>query len=130
MRSDYLLDTHTMLWFLGGDNKLSEKAKKAIIGSKHKCYVSMASLWEIAIKLKIRRINLDFELHDFSKYLPENNIEIIPIAFEHITQILKLEEYHKDPFDKIILAQAVVEGLTIISKDENFSKYKKVKLLW
>ena len=67
---------------------------------------------------------------DFSNYLPENNIEIIPIAFEHMQQILQLEDYHGDPFDKIIIAQAIVEGLTVISKDENFSKYKKIKLLW
>ena len=84
----------------------------------------------MAIKIKIGKLFLSFDLKELASYLSKNNIEIISIAFEHILETMDLEDHHRDPFDRIILAQAKFERLTIISKDENFSKYTQVKLLW
>jgi PIN domain nuclease of toxin-antitoxin system len=73
---------------------------------------------------------LSFDLKELATYFSRNNIEILPITFEHILETLDLEDHHKDPFDKIIIAQAKFERLSIISKDENFPKYANIKLIW
>lgn len=90
----------------------------------------MASLWEMAIKIKIGKLNLGFDFQELTIYLIRNNIEILPIAFEHILETMNLEDHHRDPFDRIIIAQAKFESLTIISKDENFPRYDHIKLIW
>lgn len=74
----------------------------------------------MAIKIKIGKLDLSFDLKELATYLSRNNIEVLPIAFEHILETLGLEDHHRDPFDRIILAQAKFERLIIISKDENF----------
>lgn len=84
----------------------------------------------MAIKIKVGKLELSFNLKELASYLSKNNIEILPIAFEHILETMNLEDHHRDPFDRIILAQAKFERLTIISKDENFPKYAQVKLMW
>ena len=130
MEDFYLLDTHALLWFLSGDDRISSKSQKIISDPKNRCFISIASLWEMAIKIKIGKLDLSFELKELATYLSENNIETLPLAFEHILETLDLEDHHRDPFDRIILAQAKFERLTIISKDENFHKYAQVKLIW
>jgi len=126
----YLLDTHALLWFLSGDERISPTSRQIISDPKNRCFISIASLWEMAIKINIGRLNLSFDLKELSTHLSENNLEVLPIAFEHILETLELEDHHRDPFDRIILAQAKFERLTIISKDENFKKYAHIKLIW
>jgi PIN domain nuclease of toxin-antitoxin system len=87
-------------------------------------------LWEIAVKIKIGKLDLSIDLKELATYLSRNSIEILPLAFEHILETLDLEDHHRDPFDRIILAQAKFERLIIISKDENFPKYANIKLIW
>lgn len=130
MENSYLLDTHTLLWFLNGDVQLSSKAKETIIVPQNKCFISIASLWEIAIKIKLGKLTLQFELQELVLYLNRSNIELLPIAFEHILETVDLEDQHRDPFDRIIIAQAKFEKLVIITKDTNFHKYQSIKLLW
>lgn len=130
MGTSYLLDTHALLWFLNGDEQLSSQAKQAIADPKNKCFISIASLWEIAIKIKIGKLYIQFDLQDLSSHLTTNTIEVLPIAFEHILETLDLEDQHRDPFDRIIIAQAKFEKLTIITKDTNFHLYQSIKLLW
>lgn len=84
----------------------------------------------MAIKIKIGKLDLSFDLKELATYLSRNNIEILPIAFEHILETLDLEDHHRVPFDRIIIAQAKFERLPIISKDENFPKYAHIKLIW
>jgi len=126
----YLLDTHALLWFLSGDERISPKSRKIISDPKNRCFISIVSLWEMAIKIKIGKLDLSFELKELATYLSRNNIEVLPIAFEHILEMMDLEDHHRDPFDRIILAQAKFERLIIISKDENFPKYAHIKLIW
>ena len=109
--------------------KLPLKARATIKDTDNKCYISIASIWEIAIKMQIGKLNLQSGFDSIQEFLDENQIEILSIEFQHIQQLLKLKFHHRDPFDRIIIAQGLQEKLLVISKDENFSKYK-IKLLW
>lgn len=130
MANFYLLDTHALLWFLSGDERISTKSRKAISDPNNRCFISIASLWEMAIKMNIGKLDLLFDLKELVSNLSKNNIEILPIAFEHILGTMELEDHHRDPFDRIIIAQAKFERMTVISKDENFPKYAQIKLIW
>jgi len=129
---DFLLDTHALIWFLNGDKNLPEKIKKIIEDENNTCYVSIASLWEMAIKIsKGNRLLLNVEFDEIDHAIAELNIGIIPIETSHlrIISLLKFYPNHKDPFDRIIIAQAKTEKLPLISLDKEFKKYG-VKLLW
>lgn len=125
----YLLDTHTLLWFLEDDPQLPEKVRKEIADIDNKCYISIASLWEIAIKIKLGKLSIKFPFEKFAAYLSDNEIELLPISLEHLLQLLNLELHHRDPFDRLIIAQGLAENLTILTKDENFSRYTS-NILW
>jgi len=113
----YLLDTHTILWFLNGDKNLSSKAKEIISSGDNQCYISVGSLWEITIKIKLGRLDLGVELKEFAELLSDNDIKVIQISVEHLLALLDLEDLHGDPFDKLILSQAKSENMGLISKD-------------
>jgi PIN domain nuclease of toxin-antitoxin system len=125
----FLLDTHTFLWFLEGNEKLSKKALIKMLDLNKKCYISIASLWEITIKLQLGKLELNFDFNELVEYLKRNHIEILPIYFNHLKVLSVLPLYHRDPFDRIILSQAIAEKFTIISQDSAFKTYK-AKLLW
>lgn len=127
---NYLLDTHTFLWFLEGNSNLSEKARAIIENPENNNFISIASIWEVAVKMSIGKLRLDIKIEDLKTEILRNNFEILPLDFEHIIELSRLEEIHKDPFDRIIISQAVSEKLVILSKDANFSIYKNVKTLW
>ena len=127
---DFLLDTHSFLWFINGDDQLSEKAKNAIISPAAVKYISIISLWEIAIKVSIGKLSLGMRHADLREQLVGNGFEILPITFEHTVILSGLELHHRDPFDRMIIAQALREGLTVVGKDENFARYAGLKLLW
>lgn len=124
-----LLDTHAFMWFINGDKSLPAKVINLIKNIENKCFISIASIWEIAIKFSLGRLNLEGEFGEISNFLNENDIEIIPITFEHIQTLLRLEYYHRDPFDRIIISQGIYDSLVIVTKDENFKNYN-VKLVW
>lgn len=126
---DLLLDTHALIWFINGDKRLPDKSIEIIKNTKIKCFVSIASIWEIAIKISLGRLDLNGGFDEISKIMIRYDIEILPLAFNHIHKLLSLEFHHRDPFDRIIIAQGLVENMTIVSKDENFPKYN-VQLLW
>ena len=125
----YLLDTHTLLWFLQDDPQLPERVSNEITNIDNKCYLSIASLWEIAIKINLGKLSIKFPFEKFASFLSDNDIELLPIAFDHLIQLSSLEQHHRDPFDRIIIAQGMVENLTILTKDEYFSDYL-IKTAW
>jgi PIN domain nuclease of toxin-antitoxin system len=127
---EYLLDTHTFLWFINGDNQLSEKAKNAILDSEAVKYLSIVSLWEIAIKVSLGKLSLEMNYPDLRRHVIDNGFEILPITFEHTAALIDLALHHRDPFDRMIISQALSQQLMVIGKDENFSKYQGLKLLW
>lgn len=126
---NYLLDTHIFLWFLEGSDNLSIKARTTIENTENIKFISIASIWELAIKLSLGKLKLDITLEELKEEIVKNNFEILPLDFEHIIGLSKLEEIHKDPFDRIIISQAIFEDLTIISRDVNFGLYSSIKLL-
>ena len=125
-----LLDTHTLLWFISGDERTSQNARNIIESDSTKLFVSIASFWEIAIKINIGKLDLHIPFKKLQKEVLNNNFTILPIEFTHTVQLSKLESIHRDPFDRILISQALVENFTIISKDTTFSAYKGLKTSW
>jgi PIN domain nuclease of toxin-antitoxin system len=125
----YLLDTHTLIWFIEGDLSLPSKVKKEITNVSNDCYLSIASLWEIAIKLNIGKLEFSFSFDNIEDFLSANKIQILPITFLHLQRLTNLNLIHRDPFDRLIISQAIAENLTILTKDNNIQQYP-VKYLW
>jgi PIN domain nuclease of toxin-antitoxin system len=120
----FLTDTHTFLWYILGSDRLSLNAKQIIEEPRNTLFLSMASMWEIAIKVNIRKI----ELHEtYEKIFPSRMTEFnfIPLEFsqEHFNLIAKLPLYHRDPFDRMLIAQSLTEDIPILSTDSHFDKY-------
>jgi len=126
---DLLLDTHAFIWFISGDTALPQKVVDAIKNVENKCFISIASLWEIAIKSSLKKLELKSDFNRITDQLADNDIEILPITFEHLQRALTLEFHHRDPFDRIIISQGLVERLIIVSKDEHFPSYTD-RILW
>ena len=126
----YLLDTHAFLWFVSEDNRLSSKAQSIIKNSRNDIYFSAVSAWEMSIKIRLGRLSIEEELEPFIiKQLSENNFSTLSITIFHSIYTSKLPEIHKDPFDRMIIAQSKVENMSLISKDKNIKKYK-VPVVW
>jgi PIN domain nuclease of toxin-antitoxin system len=125
----YLLDTHTFLWFVSGDNQLPEKAKKVIVDMQQSCFLSVASLWEITIKFQNKKLELGISLKELFEFIERNQIEIIPVNMEHLLLLSNLPMHHNDPFDRLIVCQSISEGLVLISKDKQLKHYSVELLL-
>ena len=125
----YLIDTHTLLWHFNGDKQMSNSAIEILKNNKLEKYISIASVWEIAIKLGIGKLVLDFSFNEIEEKLTGSNISLLNISVKHTQQIISLPLHHRDPFDRMIIAQSITENLTVISRDKNFSLYP-IKLLW
>ena len=128
MPTSFILDTHTLIWFLNGDKQLSKTARAAIENQVNDKYVSVASFWEMAIKISLGKLEFA-AFSDLANMIAENGFEILPITFEHTLKVAKLEIIHTDPFDRLLIAQCMVDNLAIISKDGNIEKYP-IEVLW
>ncbi len=124
-----LLDTHTFIWFLNGDDALPEIVLNKIEEIENRCFISIVSIWEIAIKVRLNKLVLASTLESLYGFLLQARIEILPISIDHIIALNTLELYHKDPFDRLIIAQSMCESLTILSKDKHFKLYP-AKIFW
>ncbi|MCZ4224642.1 type II toxin-antitoxin system VapC family toxin [Pedobacter rhodius] len=125
----FLLDTHTFLWFVAGDSQLPAFIKNKLSDINEPCFLSIASMWEIAIKKQIGKLELSIDFDELFRFTERNQIEIISINEAHLTTLLNLDFFNNDPFDRIIVSQAIAENLTLISKDQKLKNYK-IKLLW
>ncbi|MEK7433697.1 MAG: type II toxin-antitoxin system VapC family toxin [Cyanobacteriota bacterium] len=119
----YIIDTHTLIWYIDGDNKLSKKAVSILQNTNNQIYVSKVSLWEIAIKISISKLNTSIPFPELEKFLLDNNFDILEIGFKHFEHLLNLPIHHNDPFDRIIICQSVIENIPIITYDNKFSLY-------
>ncbi len=124
-----LLDTNCFIWFINGDKSLPQKIKTAILSYESNCYLSIASLWEIAIKQSLGKLELNGSFYEIEGFLTDNSITLLPLAFEDLKSLLKLEFHHRDPFDRIIIAQSVANNLIIATNDKMFKQYG-IKTLW
>ena len=120
----YLLDTHAFLWFVLDDKRISTKAKSIIADSENEIYFSAASAWEMAIKTKLARLKFKGELGSFIiEQLSTNSFVPLSITISHSLYTEQLPQIHKDPFDRIIIAQSKLEDLPLISTDKKIRKY-------
>lgn len=125
-----LLDTHTFLWFVDGSDELSDKARGLIEDVNNQRFLSVASLWEMSIKVSIGKLNLDFSFPDLViQKVYGNAIDILSISPEHLEQLAKMPFHHKDPFDRLIIAQGLTENMPIITRDRAFASYQ-ADLFW
>jgi PIN domain nuclease of toxin-antitoxin system len=119
-----LIDTHIFLWYIWGNTKLTVKIREMIDNTNNQKYLSIASLWEIAIKANIGKLKIN---QPFEVIVPKE-LNILPIKFNHLNTLVSLPHNHKDPFDRIIISQAISEKFNVLSIDENF-KYYDIRLL-
>ncbi len=124
-----LLDTHTLIWYINGDMELSKNAREAIEAENAINFVSIASLWEMAIKISLGKLELKTPFNQIGRQLEENSFEVLPVTFEDTLTVSTLPFHHRDPFDRIIIAQSFNNALTLISKDKSFDLYN-AKVLW
>jgi PIN domain nuclease of toxin-antitoxin system len=125
----YLLDAHTLIWFLNGDTKLPADVRAIIEDGKNNCFVSIASLWEIAIKHSSGKLDLNMPFHEINRLIEYSNIELLAVSFDHLLVLNTMPLHHNDPFDRIIISQSIHEKITILTKDSLFKIYP-VSILW
>lgn len=125
-----LLDTHTFLWFITADAQLSVAAERAIRAPGNAAFLSVASVWEIAIKVNLGKLPIPLPLDGFiPEQLRLNRTALLPIEMQHAFEVSRMPLHHRDPFDRIIIAQAQVENLDLVSADAAFDAYP-VRRLW
>ncbi len=124
-----LLDTHAFIWFVENDLNLPHKLKIEIENPSNEIYVSLVSLWEIAVKVSLNKLSMSIDIPSLISKIEACGFLILPIFSEHIVLVSSLPFHHRDPFDRMLIAQTLCEKITIVSKDGFFSEYG-VKLLW
>ena len=125
-----LLDTHAFLWFIDGDTALSPYARQLIEDRTNERLLSIASLWEMAIKASLGRLTLSLSFTDLvAEHVHGNAIELFEILPRHLDVLTTLPFYHKDPFDRMIIAQSQAENIPILSRDSAFDDYA-IRRLW
>ncbi len=119
-----MLDTHIFIWWNGSSIELSPSARALCADKNNQLILSMASIWEMQIKYQLGKLNFINPLTEVIRLQQENNgLEILPIRLAHIYALSGLPHHHRDPFDRLIIAQARVENIAILSADEIFSEY-------
>ena len=124
-----LLDTHVFIWWADAPEKLSPGALAALEDEANELLLSVASVWEMQIKIQLGKLKLSLPLQELIRNQQETNeLAVLPVALTHVLALDALPFHHKDPFDRLLIAQSVEEDLTVVSADSQFSAYS-VKLL-
>ena len=126
---NYLIDTHVLIWFGETDEQLPLSTRNIIEEVGNNIFVSHASIWEMAIKMSLGKLQVSYTLPEWEKFLQENAFLMLPNKFSHYEVLLSLPFHHQDPFDRLLIAQAIAEDFTIITHDPKFRAYP-VKLLY
>ncbi len=128
----YLLDSHTLLWFDGSPEKLSKKVLKILLDKENELYLSHASLWEMQIKQQLGKLKLETEMERLiDSQCQTNDIQLLNMEPEHIYGLQALPSHHRDPFDRMLISQAMIEDMTLISIDEKIQLYQpQINCLW
>ena len=119
----YLLDTHAAIWYFNGDNALSETAKQIILEPSNRIYLSIISVLELAIKISLGKLQFTGKAAGFVNLAEINDFTIASIKTTHLTTLESLPWIHRDPFDRLLLATALCEQMTLISADRNIAQY-------
>ena len=129
----YLLDTHVLLWMFDESDNIPKDIQKIIENIDNQCFISIISLYEIAIKKNIGKLNTTNSISTLEKEIDNVGLTLLPITIKHLENYVGLPQIanHKDPFDRLIIATAIVENLQIITADEKFENYQNlVKVVW
>jgi PIN domain nuclease of toxin-antitoxin system len=121
--SRYLDDTHTAIWFFDGNTMLSPAADQIIRDRTNRIYLSVISAWELTIKINIGKLSFPGDAAGFMQVAKDNDIAIVPIEIAHLTILKELPLIHRDPFDRLLIATAISEKMTIITADTNIARY-------
>lgn len=125
-----LLDTHAALWFLQGDQRLPDKTRQRIVSAGSGACVSVASLWEIAIKVSLGKMTLPYPFDDlFPDTISQSGLTLLEITVDHLSGVLRLDHLHRDPFDRLLIAQAFSENVAIVTCDSKLRLYG-ARTLW
>ena len=122
-----LIDTHILLWALGKNPRLPKRAALMLEDRRNKVWVSVATIWELAIKQGLHKIEIDFA--DLENNLGQSEFDLISISYKHAVQVSELPMHHSDPFDRMLIAQATVEGAHLLTSDTQLSMYGKSIML-
>ena len=126
----FIFDTHTFIWWDSEPSKLSSKVIALYQNPHHILILSVVSLWEMQIKLQLGKLKLAVPLKEIvESQISTNQIEILPIRSEHVFSLENLPSHYKGPFDRLLVAQAIVEGAILLSADANIAKYP-VQVIW
>jgi PIN domain nuclease of toxin-antitoxin system len=127
----YLLDTHTVLWFFEGSEKLSEKAASILEGDarQNSIGISVASLWEFTVKHSLGKLRFDGGVTDLCAMIEANGWYVLPITQSHLGELADLSPLHRDPFDRLLIAVALSERMTFVTADENIQSYG-IRWIW
>lgn len=124
-----LLDTHTFIWFIQDDPALSEAALRMIEDADYQILLSIVSVWELGIKVSLRKINLPAPYdHFIDRQLLENDIQVLPLSIAEIGYLSTLPFHHRDPFDRALVAQSMVNSIPLISADQTLDRYGPTRL--
>ena len=129
----YLIDTHVFLWFVSNAKELRQTARTIIEDGHNEIFISIASLWEISIKTALEKLTINGKYETVIDDVTDNSIQILPINFAHTVEQNRLPFHHRDPFDRIIVSQAIVENMNFISADAIFDDYlkgKSIQRIW
>ena len=122
-----LLDTHTLIWYAENSADLPARLVE-LISTTQVCYISRVTLWEVAIKVSIRKMEVEPNYTDWLQTM-QQQFELLEITNDHLTTLLTLPHHHRDPFDRLLIAQAIHEDLTLLSRDAHFTDYS-VRVQW
>ena len=126
-----LLDTHAFLWWVSDDRQLSRRARRIIGDGSNEVFFSAVSGWEIAIKVRLGRLRIDADDPEafVAQQVSANNLGILPIHLSHALRTYSLPDHHRDPFDRLLVAQSTIEAIPLLSADRRLSEYR-VRVIW
>lgn len=124
-----LLDTHAFLWLVAGDRRLSPTARRALAAPRVEPLLSLASVWELAIKSSLGRLTLPEPLDTYLAKKLATNLRLLSVDLSHVVAVERLPFHHQDPFDRLLVAQALTERLPIVTRDREIRKYG-VQVVW
>jgi PIN domain nuclease of toxin-antitoxin system len=125
----FLIDTHILIWYLDGNPILPVKIRESIDDENNKVTISIVSLWELAIKLNIKKIETTIKLLEIEAYIAQREFKLLSISFKHLNALSTLPSHHRDPFDRLLIAQAIIENMAIITADRQFESYP-INIIW
>ena len=119
----YLRDTHAAIWFFNGEDRLSETAKAIILNTSNRIHLSIASVWEAAIKISLGKLSFGGGATGFARLAEDNGFTLLPIETAHIIALEHLPWHHRDPFDRILIAASLSGKMSFITADKNIAQY-------